>query len=143
MPTQATSGYKTTLGYATLPAGSGGLVYTVIAEITDVKGPGMKAKPIKATNNTTSAGWEEFIASGIVDGGEVDIEANFVPTEHISVIDLLGVTAAYEITWPTLPTPTTCTFDGIITEAEPTAPLEEQLKLALKIKVTGPVVTTA
>ena len=144
MVTQAKSGYGTVLSIAGVPPGSsssGGGTYTAVAEKITLKGPNISAKALKATNQTTSGGAEEYIPSGLVDGGEVEVTGNFVPAEHETLITAVDTIQAWQIAWPQTGTHA-ATFEAIITDFEPSSEPEKPLEFSAKLKVTGPVTFT-
>jgi hypothetical protein len=74
------------------------------------------------------------------DGGEVDFEANLLPGVHPSQLTaVIGQVYNWKITFPPNSGGSEVVFDGILDEFDPTLPLDAEMKLAGKIKVTGPV----
>lgn len=52
-------------------------VFTTIAQITNISGPNISVDTVDVTSMDSVGGWKEFIA-GMIDGGEVSIEAFLV-----------------------------------------------------------------
>ncbi len=74
------------------------------------------------------------------DGGEVDFEANLLPGVHPPQLTaVIGQVYNWKITFPPNSGGNAVTFEGILDEFDPTLPLDAEMKLAGKIKVTGPV----
>lgn len=128
---------------STLQLGDGATpeVFTSIAEITSLTPPQMSRDDIDVTSHSSSDGYREFIG-GLRDGGEVSLEANWLPTNstHDASTGLLetfndNVTHNWKIVLPS--TLATISFSGFITAFEPELPLEEQGKLSVTIKVSG------
>lgn len=116
---------------------------TAVAEITNIKGPGLSRDPIDVTHHTSPSGWREFIG-GLVDGGEVTMDLNFLPgnsTQSALITDMGSSTAvAYSVVF--IDAPTTYSFNGLVQTFEPEAPIDSQLKASVKVKVSGVVTIT-
>lgn len=54
--------------------------FTVIAELRTISGPTLKAETIDVTTHNTATPFRRFI-SGLVDGGEVTFDLNFIPSD--------------------------------------------------------------
>lgn len=54
-----------------------GSAWVAIAEVKDIKGPGIKRETIEVTNLDSIGGWKEFIP-GFREGGTVSLTMNFV-----------------------------------------------------------------
>lgn len=117
--------------------------FTSIAEITKLVPPGMKRDSIEVTNQQSTEGWKEFIP-GWRDGGEVEIEANWLPTNatHNASTGLVetfadNVNHNFRIVLPD--NILTISFAGHLSGVEPDLPLEDKGILSCKIKVSGKV----
>lgn len=126
-----------------LQLGDGGSpeVFTSIAEIINLTPPQMSRDEIDVTSNSSSDGYREFI-SGLRDGGEVEVEANWLPTNatqdgSTGVLETFNdnVNHNWKIILPG--SIATIAFSGFVTAFEPDLQLEEQGKLNLTIKVSG------
>lgn len=84
MATAAKSGLGTTLKKGD---GASPEVFTTIAEVTDIDGPGMEQGTIDATN-MDSANLVEKITNALIDYGEISFEVNWLPntTGHKALI---------------------------------------------------------
>lgn len=130
---------------STLQLGDGGSpeAFTSIAEIINLTPPQMSRDDIDVTSNSSSDGYREFIG-GLRDGGEVAIEANWLPSNatHDDVTGLLSTFHTntnhnFKIILPN--TLATISFAGFVTAFEPDLQVEEQGKLNATIKVSGKV----
>jgi predicted secreted protein len=54
--------------------------FTAVAELRTITGPKLSAEVIDVTVHNTPTPWRRFI-SGLLDGGEVTFEINFIPTD--------------------------------------------------------------
>jgi predicted secreted protein len=85
----AASGAKSGFGtLIELSDGGATPVFTPIAEVLSIKGPSASRDTIEVTHMESPGGWKEFIG-GLVEGGEITLELNFVATEA-SQSDLLS-----------------------------------------------------
>jgi len=128
---------------STLQIGDGATpeVFTSIAEITELTPPSMERDDIDVSSNSSSDGYREFIP-GMRDGGEVEMTANWLPT-NATQDAVTGVLSTfndnllhnYKIVLPN--SLATIAFSGFVTAFEMELPLEEQGKLTCTIKVSG------
>jgi predicted secreted protein len=140
MPSAAFWGYGSTfqLGDGATPE-----VFTSIAEIRDMKPPKMKRDSSDVTSHGSTGGWREFLPN-LRDGGEVAIEANWLPN-NVTQDEVTGVYEAFtdnvNHNWKIILPDTilTIAFAGHITAFEPETPLDNHGKLSFTIKVSGPV----
>jgi len=138
------TGYAVAAGLATT-GGSGSnctidvdtLLYR-IAELQNIGGPGGRLNMIDVTNHQSPSGAEEVIA-GVLVGGEVALEGNFVndASQAMAKTDHQGKTLRnYELYVP-LATPVTWTFSGFFNSLDYSARYEEKLGFSGAIKTTG------
>lgn len=133
--TQAIEGYGTDFQYS-----SNGSSYTSLAEVRKITGPGIKPKSIDATHLLSPSAHMEFIC-GIVDGGEVTLDLNWLKTVYAVVKDtLVRVVYFYKIVFTT---GSTLVFQGFPTDIGPEIPTDDRISLAVTFKVTGKPVFTA
>lgn len=111
-------------------------LFTDIAEVTNISGPGMSVDAVETTSHS-SGGSREFIG-GLLDGGEVSIDINYVPADHATLTtDFLSKDVRnYKIQFPSTPA-TTWSFKALMTNFEPSAPVDGQLTASVTLKVTG------
>ena len=130
MVTQAIAAYGTTLTWDG----------AVIAELTNISGPGVKFDTIDVTNYSSPSAFKEFIA-GFGDGGDVKIEGNFIPGDTLGQIAFITDAFAKSVKEAIITLPTAAavswTFDALCTSLEFTQPLEKQLGFSATLKVSG------
>lgn len=113
---------------------------TTLAEVTNISGPNLSVDPLEMTSHD-SAGDREFIG-GLMDGGEVTCEVNFLPANatHKQVIaDMKARTVTtWSIVWSD-GSSSTYSFSAFPTAFEPSAPVDGKLAASITLKVTGAV----
>jgi predicted secreted protein len=127
-----------------LKAGNGAAteVFTTIAEVTSIGGPGLALDPIEVTNMDSTNGWREFIG-GLLDGGEVSISINYLPTNATHnasnglINDMENRTKRNLQLIFSDGSSTTFSFTALVTAFEPTAPVDGALTADVTLKVTG------
>ncbi|MBY6275378.1 phage tail tube protein [Symbiobacterium thermophilum] len=114
--------------------------FAEIAEVVSIDGPGMSRDTIEVSG--LAGHWKEYIA-GAVDGGEVSLELNFLPTDpsHGATNGLLkdfveGTPRNFRIVFPD-PDKTTWQFTAIVTGFSPSAARDKQLTASVTLKITG------
>ncbi|WP_031104276.1 phage tail tube protein [Streptomyces sp. NRRL S-146] len=116
--------------------------FMAIANVTDITPPGLERETLDVTSHGSPDAWREFIG-GLKDGGEVEIDINYDPREHDSLIADFGDTAPrnYLVVWPL--ELGTWAFAAVLTNFEPEAPHDDKLAASLTFKVSGkPEITT-
>jgi hypothetical protein len=112
---------------------------TAIAEVVNISGPGLKLDTIDVTNMGSPNATREFIA-GLLDGGEVTLEINFLPadaTQKSLITDLTSRTkTTYSIVWSDT-APTTWTFTALVTGYEPGGKVDDKLSATVTLKISG------
>lgn len=117
-------------------------MFTAIANVTDITPPAIERETLDVTAHDSPEAWREFVG-GLKDGGEVEIEVNYDPREHDTLVTDFDDTEPrnYKITWPG--TLGSWAFAAILTNFEPEAPHDDKLAASLTFKVSGkPVITT-
>ena len=122
--------------------GGGSEVFTTVAEVTSISGPALSLAMIEVTNHSSTSGWIERIG-GLLDGGEVGFDLNFVPTAPTHsysaglVKDMVNRTKRnFKIVFPDAGT-TTWTFTGLVSKFQPKAPINAQLSASVSVMITG------
>ncbi|MEU3600879.1 phage tail tube protein [Streptomyces sp. NPDC006798] len=112
-------------------------VFTPIAHVTSVSGPGLSRNTIDVTTHQSPGAWMEFIG-GLKDGGEVSIDVNYDPSDHDALVADFNDPdpRSYRLLFPD-PAQTTWTLRSILTGFEPSAPVDDKLSAALTFKVSG------
>lgn len=127
-----------------LKAGNGAAteVFTTIAEVTSIGGPGLALDPIDVTNMDSTNGWREFIG-GLLDGGEVSITINYLPANatHNAANGLINdmenrTVRNFQLIFSDSGN-TTFSFTALVTGFEPGAPVDGQLTADVTLKLTG------
>ena len=100
-------------------------------EIVSISGPGGSRSAID-TSHLGSSGWKTFLASGLVDGGEVSITIQYDPS---TVIPITAV--AETITIDPAGTGATLAFSGFLISASHSFEIDEIMQAEISIKVSG------
>lgn len=120
-------------------AGTSPETYTTVAEVTNLSGPSLKMDTLEVTHHGSADGYKDFVG-GLIDGGEIKVEANFLPgdSSHSGLITDMNARTlrAWQIVFPTSPAKT-FSFSGLVQSLEPAAPVDGKLALSLTIKVSG------
>jgi len=129
-----------------LSIGDGGTpeAFQAIAEVNSLSGPGLSLDPIEITHHESPDAWKEFVG-GLLDGGEITADLNFLPTETTQVGDAAGsllyalttrAVTNFTITWPDTSS-TEWAFAALVTAFEPSAPVDDKLGASVTLKLTG------
>jgi predicted secreted protein len=123
--------------------GAGPEVFTTIAEVKDITGPGLSADIVEVTNHSSIGAFKEKLST-LLDGGEVTFDVNFLPgnATQDATDGLLSAYMArskdnYKLIWPTVGDDQVA-FKAQVTGFEPTAPVEEALTASVTLTLTGP-----
>jgi len=129
--------------------GGGSEIFTTVAEVTNIGGPGLTQEMIDVTSHE-SADWRDYIP-GIAEGGEVTLDINYIPdnASHDAVAGLLkdfedqidgtlSTPRNYQLVFPD-PSATVWEFAAWISGFEPTANASgtEKLGASVTLKITG------
>jgi predicted secreted protein len=138
-PTKAKIGMGTLLSFGN---GQTPETFTLLAERVTISGPGFSRDSLDATHMDSPNQWREFI-SGLKDGGEVTVEANYVPndasqnaTTGALALFNSGLTRNWKLVLPVTPS-VTWTLPAFITNFEPDIPLDDKMMLSITLKVAG------
>lgn len=117
--------------------GDGGTpeIFTAIANVTSISGPGLSRETIDVTAHDSPDGWMEFLG-GLKDAGEVSADINYDPSKHDTLVADFDDDEPrnYQLVFPD---GTTWSFAAILTGFEPEAPYDDKLAASLTFKVTG------
>lgn len=137
--TQAIIGFGTLFKFGD---GASPEVFTTVAEVTNIDGPGLSRAIPEATHMESPNGYREYIG-GLKDGEEVTLECNFLPGNATQdpddgILSLFesGIRTNFQIVWPFSPT-VTWQFAGVVTGFQPTTPVDDKITISVTIKVTG------
>ena len=124
------------IGYgATFAIGDGGgpETFTALAEVTNITLPNYTRDAVDVTHMTSDDTFREYIA-GLMDGGEVQIELNFVPSaSDVLIAAIVAGLQNYQITVNSI----TFTFAAVMTDYAPSAPNDDKLSASATFKVSG------
>lgn len=117
--------------------------FATIAELRTISGPTIKADTIDVTVHNTPTPWRRFI-SGLLDGGEVTFDINFIPTDdthdyNYGILHLLvnRVRRNFQIVFPDAGS-TTWLLPTITTGFQMSSHPAEVLMASVTLKVAGP-----
>lgn len=139
--TDGMAAYGTTLQIST-----GGESYTDVAEVTNIGGPSLSSDTAETTHHASTDAWKEFVAT-LIDGGEVSIDVNFLPTNATQADNAAGSIIYalinrsvyyYKIIWPDSGS-TEWSFQALVTNFEPGASVGDKLSASITFKITGAV----
>lgn len=132
----ALSAYNTLLK---IGDGGGPEVFTTIAEIFNLTGPGLSAEVIDVTHMESIDRFREKIV-GILDAGELSFEMSWIPdnTVHAGFItDFKARTKRnFELIWPDT-AGTKWEIAAFITSMEPSAPVDDKLTESVTLTISG------
>lgn len=121
---------------------TGGGVYGVVANITDISGPSREREAIEVTAHDSPNQYREFV-KGLKDGGEVELTLNYQPAiASIAALDadfeeedlrnyqivINPGKAGREFTW---------TFAGLITSLGDEFPHDDKMERSCTVKISG------
>lgn len=117
-------------------------VFTKVAEVIDIDGPGMTRDSTEVTNEDSSDGYREFIP-GWRDGDTVTVNANWLPTDSTQD-DSTGTLSHYNddsnhnyrIVTPAA-VGITISLTGHITGHPFSLAMEEQAQVEFEVKISG------
>lgn len=111
-----------------------GTYTTFGVEITNITPPNITRGTADVTHHSSPGNTREFIAT-IMDGGEVSLEINYIPSDTDAVLAALKAgKASWQIM---LPNDIAWTFDGIMTSYSPSTPLDGGMAASITFKVSG------
>lgn len=121
--------------------------YVELEEVFSITPPSMEQDMVDATHMKSPGKRREFI-SGLIDPGECSLEMNYIPgsvsdTRLNEILDLPAGEERRRSCRITYPNGVTHTFDGELSNYEPTDPLDNKMSATVTFKVTGEVVRTS
>lgn len=130
MPTSAVLGYNVDFSINTT-----GSTYVQVAEVTNISWPGYKRDAIDVTFMDSVDQFREFLP-GLMDGGDVTIEFNWVPSATDQILTYMTAATAtnFKITYNA---GVNVIFKGIVTSYQPQSNLGEKLSASVTFKVSG------
>lgn len=122
--------------------GGGSEVFTTVAEVGSITGPGMKVAMIPATSHDSANHALEVVA-GMIDPGQVSFDLNYIPTAATHNVttgilrDMKNRTKRnWQLIFPDGST-TTWAFAAYVEEFTTSEPVDNILKAAIKLHITG------
>ena len=122
--------------------GAGTEVFTTIAQVMDIDGPGLTLGTQEVTPQTAPDRAKVYIGT-LIDGGEVSMDINYEPAGATHdqttglIKDMLDVTLRnFQVIFPDAGT-TTWAFSAFVTTFNPTAPVEGALTASVVLKISG------
>ncbi len=115
---------------------------TTIAEVMDIKGPGLSLDTEDVTSHDSTAGWVERIGT-LLDAGEVSFDINWLPanaTQSYSaglVSDMVARTKqSFSLVVPAAST-LTWSFTALVTKFEPDLKVKGAQRASVTLQLTG------
>ena len=129
MPTAAKIGFGAAFGIKS------GSTYTAVAEVVSIEGPSFAREAVDATHLGSADGYREYIA-GLMDGGEVSIEMNYIPSASDTIVAALqaNTMGSFQITFSS---GIRFQFDAVVTAYSVTTPLADKMTASATFKVSG------
>lgn len=120
-----------------------GSTWDAIAEITSIKGPGLKRDQIEVTNLDSTGGYKEFIA-GFKESGTITLTMNFIRSNFdLLLTDFESDTPGnYEIILGDSVS-TSFEFEGLVTELPLSVGAKDAITNDVTILITGQVVVNS
>lgn len=113
-------------------------VFTTVSELKDITPPDFSVEDIEVTHQASTDGYQEYIP-GLVDGGEVSFDLNFVPgtASHTAMLTKLGSAACnWRIVYPAAVN-YRWAFKAYVKAVSTKAPLSGTSEGSVTLKVTG------
>lgn len=118
--------------------------YTTLANVASITGPGLAANVVDVTSHSNANPWRQKITT-LLDPGDVSFDLYFVPndTGHKALLALFtsrsgGVASPFALSFPTTASRTVWTFNGWVSKFSTTEPVDNVIKAAVTITITGP-----
>ena len=121
-------------------------VFSAIAEVKDISGPGLTTEFAEFTHQQSTGGYREYKPT-FKASGDVTFKCNFLPDDETQGFSTTGLLKDYddqvlrnfELIFPD-PGATKAAFSAYVANIQPTAPVGSALELNVTLRVTGPVV---
>jgi hypothetical protein len=115
---------------------------TVVANVTEIKGPGISLDVADVTSHDSSGAWEENVAT-ILRSGEVTLSIAYDPAaatiKNASGGLLYNMVQRLKANYTLIMGGASFIFDAWVTGFEPTASATDALTAEVKMKITGAV----
>ncbi len=121
-------------------------VFTAIAEVKDINGPGLTTEFAEFTHQQSDGGYREYKPT-FKSSGDVTFKCNFLPDDTTQGFETKGLLKDYEdqtlrnfeLLFPDSGA-TKAKFAAFVANIQPTSPIASALELNVTLRVTGPVV---
>lgn len=118
---------------------------TVVAQVTNISGPGLSLDTEDVTAHDSTGGWEEVVAT-ILRSGEITLDIEYDPNDATHKDAAGGIlndlksraSQSYSLVFPSTPA-VTWSFTAFCTGFEPGAPVDGALTASVTYKITGAV----
>ena len=118
-------------------------IFTTVAEVTNISGPGLSLEAVDVTSHGSAGAFREKVG-GLLDGGEITLDINFVPTgaTHKKAVGglLYNMTQRtvnnYQLQFPDVGA-TKWIFPALVTGFTPENPVEGKLGASVTLTVAG------
>lgn len=141
MTSAAFSTYSTVIQYESTPGGGS---FVDVAELKDITPPDYSVEDLEVTQQASTSGYREYIP-GLVDGGEVTYDVNWVPvnaTQQFVMAKVGAAAIAWRIVYPTV-VDYRWAFNAYVKGVNSKAPLNGAAEGTLTLKISGkPVLET-
>jgi hypothetical protein len=120
-------------------------VFSAIAEVKDITGPGLTSEFAEFTHQQSTGGYREYKPT-FKNSGEITFKCNFLPDDTTQGFSTSGLLKDYEdqtlrnfqLLFPDTGA-TLASFAAYVANIQPTSPLAAALELNVTLRVTGPV----
>lgn len=121
-------------------------IFTPVAEVKDITGPGLTREFAEFTHQQSSGGYREYKPT-FKNSGDVSFKCNFLPDDETQGFATSGLLKDYEdgtlrnfqIQFPD-PGETVAAFSAYVSNIQPGAPIANALELNVTLRITGRVV---
>lgn len=117
-------------------------VFATIAEVSSISGPSITLETIDVTTHSSGEPWRQFVG-GLLDGGEVSFDINFIPTNATHgysaglLKDMTDRTQRnFQLVFPDN-LATTWAFTGLVTAFECSEAIDDVIKASVTVKLSG------
>ena len=122
--------------------GASNEVFTTIAEVNSITGPGMTRSFIDVTSLDSTGGWREFITS-FRDGGTIALSMNYTLSGYNDMLEDFENDSSvnYQLVLPDTGS-TTLEFAAYVTDLPLTIPTDDKITMNVTMKISGQVTLT-
>ena len=109
-----------------------------VSQMTNIGGMGGSADMLDSTTHDSTTRYREFV-KGLIESGELSIDAYFEYDNAYTVSELLATTTlqSVTVTYPSKPSATQFVCNGHVSSYEATDPFDDLIGLSISIKISG------